>query len=598
MSNKIKLSDFVVDFLAENGIREVFTFMGGALAHIVDSLHGRKDIRTVVVHHEQAGAFAAEGYARENNNLGVAIATSGPGATNLITGIGSAYFDSVPCLYITGQVNTYEYKNESPVRQVGFQETDVVSIVKPITKYAVMVKDAEDILYHLEKAVYIAKSGRPGPVLVDIPLNIQRAVVKPSELKRFTGSAEHRKMQKKLEQKNISESAGKVLKMLQDSERPVILAGGGVRLSCAADELYDFAVKASIPVVTSLMGVDAFPHDSRLYAGMIGAYGNRSANFTVANSDFLLVIGSRLDTRQTGTVPSSFARAAKIVHIDIDGYELSHKRVKSALDIRADAKSFLSILNKNISAAGMNNHKSWLDRIYDYKNKYPSYYAKSKKGLVDPNYFCELLSGYAAKNAVICTDVGQNQIWAAQSFNIKRKQRMMTSGGMGSMGFAVPCAIGAWFSDRKRQQVVIVGDGGFQINIQELQTIKRNRIPLKIFLLNNSCLGMVRQFQEIYFRKRYNATVNGYSNPDFIKVVSAYGIKAVTIKKAAEAEQKIKWALSYNGPVVVEVILNRETLVDPKLMVNRPIEDQSPFLSRKELKSNMLIDIIKEVKKI
>ena len=432
-NKSVKVSDFIINFLSEQGVKHIFLFVGGSVAHIVDSLHSRKDIKTIIVHHEQAGAFSAEGYSRVGKNIGVAVATSGPGATNMITGIGSAFFDSVPCLYITGQVNTYEYKNQRPIRQAGFQETDIVSIVKPVTKYAVMVTAANDIKYHLQKAVYLAKSGRPGPVLLDIPLDIQRMYINPSRVRNFIPKRER---QGRL-------ALGKIIKILKSSQRPVVLAGGGVRISGAETELNKFIKKTGIPVVTSLMGLDAYPHTDAAYAGMIGAYGNRFANFTAANSDCLLVIGSRLDTRQTGTVPENFARAAKIIHIDIDPNELKYKKIKAHMNVKADASYFLKELNKKIDGVKLPDFFVWSERVGAYKSKYPSYSVKEKNGYIDPNYFLELLSSKTKEGDIISTDVGQNQIWAAQSFVLKKNQRMLTSGGMGSMGFSLPAGIGA-----------------------------------------------------------------------------------------------------------------------------------------------------------
>jgi acetolactate synthase-1/2/3 large subunit len=290
----------------------------------------------------------------------------------------------------------------------------------------------------------------------------------------------------------------------------VVLAGGGVRISGAETELDKFIEKTRIPVVTSLMGLDAYPHTEKAYSGMLGAYGNRFANFTVANSDCLLVIGSRLDTRQTGTVPENFARAAKIIHVDIDPHELKYKKIKAQINIKADASFFLRELNKRVSDIKLNDFTDWIRKVETYKKKYPSYSVKERNGHIDPNYFLELLSNNTKEGDIICTDVGQNQIWAAQSFRLKKNQRLLTSGGMGSMGFSLPAAIGASFACGKNNNVIVItGDGGFQINIQELQTVVRNRIPLKIFLLNNNCLGMVRQFQQIYFKEQYTATVTG-----------------------------------------------------------------------------------------
>ena len=313
----MKLSDYVIDFLVSERVTHIFEVAGGALAHLLDSLYERKDISTVSLHHEMAAAMAAEGYSRVSGNLGVAMATSGPGATNLVTGIGSCFFDSVPCLFITGQVNTFEFKFDLPVRQIGFQETDIANIIKPIVKDALLLTDADNIKYSLTKLVHTSKSGRPGPVLLDIPLDIQRAEIKVSSLKSFSKEAD-----KELLEFDDSK-AKKVMKLINSSSRPVVLVGGGVRISKATKELFELISKTKFPVVTSLMGLDAFPHDDESFVGMIGVYGNRYANLAIANSDLVIALGTRLDTRQTGTKPKTFAREAKIIHVDIDKHELS-----------------------------------------------------------------------------------------------------------------------------------------------------------------------------------------------------------------------------------------------------------------------------------
>src|SRR3990170_2147926 len=319
----MKLSDYVIDFLVKQDVHHIFEFIGGAITHLIDSTYGRDDIHCVSVHHEQAGAFAAEAYARMNGKLGVAMATSGPGALNLITGIGSCYFDSVPCLFITGQVNTYEYKFDRPVRQIGFQETDIVSVVKPLTKYAELIVDPEKIRFHLEKAVYLAQQGRPGPVLLDIPMNIQRSQIEPEKLVSFLDSDEYRSLHKSTvcDDKKIQS----VIEHITKAQRPVILAGGGVRTAGATEAFSRLVEITGIPVVTSLMGLDVMPHDHPAFFGMIGAYGNRYSNLALANSDLLLILGSRLDSRQTGTRQDTFARAAKKIHVDIDPHELNAK---------------------------------------------------------------------------------------------------------------------------------------------------------------------------------------------------------------------------------------------------------------------------------
>ncbi len=586
----MKLSDYVIDFLVSEGVAHIFEVVGGALAPLLDSVYERKDISTVSVHHEMAAAIAAEGYSRVNGDVGIAMATSGPGATNLITGIGSCFFDSIPCLFITGQVNTYEFKFDRPVRQVGFQETDIVNIVKPIVKDAVLVTDPDKITYYLEKSVYIARSGRPGPVLLDIPLNIQRAEINPGSLESFYKSS-------------ITESANgfddtmvkQIVQLIKSSSRPVVLVGGGVRLSQAQDELLKFIHKTGIPVVTSLMGVDTFPHNDQLFIGMIGSYGNRYANLTIANSDLVLALGTRLDTRQTGTKPETFARVAKIVHVDIDPYELNNK-VKADFSINSDLKKFLAMLNNYIGEYDSNKIEPWRQIINRYKERYPSYKIPVND-IIEPNFFMHKLSEFLPEGAIICVDVGQIQMWAAQSLEVKKSQRFLTQGGMGSMGSALPMAIGASFANPGETIVVITGDGGFQLNIQELQTIYYYKLPIKIILLNNCCYGMVRQFQEQYFNCRFQSTVIGYSCPNFQDVVSAYKIPARKIIHNTEIAKALQKLFSDAQPMFLEVSINPNFKALPKLSVNRPIEDQDPLLPRDELKSNMLIDILSEAEK-
>lgn len=601
----MKLSDYIIDFLVKEGVSHVFELIGGAITHLLDSVYRRDDIQCISVHHEQTAAFAAEAYARINGNLGVAMATSGPGALNLVTGIGSCYFDSVPCLFITGQVNTYEYKFGRAVRQLGFQETDIVSVVKPLTKYAELVTDAEKIRYHLEKAVYLARSGRPGPVLLDIPMNIQRAQVEPDKLKGFGDSEEFKKIHSQEKGRTIYRKGDtpanrgdapidEIIAFIKEARRPVILAGGGVRIAGATEELYSLVEKTGIPVVTSLMGLDAIPHDHPAYFGMIGSYGNRYANLILANSDFLLILGSRLDTRQTGTRPDTFARAAKKVHVDIDPVELNEK-VQVDIAISCDVKEFLSKINNKFEGYVKPDLSLWYSIIKGYREKYPIFSQPDEGQGVDPNCFMDFLSLHCANGDIICVDVGQNQMWAAQSFRLKKKQRILISGGMGAMGFALPAALGAVKAAPGHKAIVIAGDGGIQINIQELDTIVSHNLPVKIFVMNNSCLGMVRQFQDMYFDGRQQSTVKGYSSPDFGKVAAAYGIPSYNITSWLNAPDIIETALKTEGPAFVDVKLEKTTCVDPKLVVNRPIEDMSPHLDRTELQEIMLIDLVDEM---
>lgn len=584
----MKASDYIIQFLAKNGVHHVFQVIGGAITHLIDSTIDCENVLCVTMHHEQGAAFAAEGYARSNGKLGVAMATSGPGATNLITGIGSCFFDSVPALFITGQVNTYEYKFDKPVRQVGFQETDIVSIIKPITKGAKLVTNAADLPEALKWAVELAQSGRPGPVLLDIPMDIQRTDIPDTNV---PASVSKKYSTPKIESNLIKEIAAK----LAVAKRPVVLIGGGIRQGDAVEELFNFIDATQIPVAASLLGLDAFPHTHRAYSGMIGAYGNRYGNLTVANADFLIVLGSRLDTRQTGTRPDTFARgAAVVVHVDIDEHELN-RVIKTDYAIHGCAKDFLIRLLEEVKHQPSQRFDDWHNHIAEFKKQFCSF-PIDNSSQIDANEFMYQLSQHASDDAIIVLDVGQHQMWAAQSFMIKAKQRMFISGGMGSMGFALPAAIGAAFAEPHREIIVITGDGGLQMNIQEFQTIVRNRLPIKTILMNNKSLGMVRQFQQIYFRGRLEGTVDGYDCPDFIKLSHAYEIPAESISEKHEAERALSHCLAQkNTPFLLEVLLPQLSRVEPKLVVNHPIEDQDPKISRELLEKLMLIPLAENV---
>lgn len=576
----IKISDYIIEFLLSKNINKTFGYIGGAIAHIYHSIDKYKEMEIINCIHEQGAGFAAEGYARITGKSGVAFATSGPGATNLITPIGSCYFDSVPTMFITGQVNTYEYKYDKPVRQIGFQETDIVSIIKPIVKYAVMVDKVEDIRYELEKAYYLSQEGRKGPVLVDIPMNIQRTEVDISSLKSFFNSNEYFELENnKKEKNNIAE----VINLLKESKRPIVLIGGGVRLSNANVELLNYVEKYSIPVVYSLMGKDAISEDYKYNLGLIGSYGNRYGNLALANSDLIIVLGSRLDTRQTGTSLDTFAREAKIIQVDIDRNELGSK-IKVDVEINSNVKDFINELSQyeiNIDTT------EWLKKLKEYKNKFSSTVGIDNN-LKIPNYVVSIISKYL-QDEDICVDVGQHQMWTAQSLNIKATQRVLFSGGMGAMGFALPASIGACIGSNKRT-VIIAGDGGIQMNIQELEIINRRKLSIKIFVLNNKNLGMVRQFQELYFDKKYLGTIDDYSVPNLVEITKAYGLKARKIDDISKLEIELKDIFSSNEPELINIELPvKMTTVEPKLIVNKPIEDMHPFISKDELSSLMII---------
>ncbi len=578
----MKVSDYIIEFLLDKKIDKSFGYIGGAIAHLYHSIDKYNEMELINCIHEQGAGFAAEGYARVTGKSGVAFATSGPGATNLITPIGSCYFDSVPMLFITGQVNTYEYKYDKPVRQIGFQETDIVSIVRPITKYAVMIDKIKNIRYEMEKAYFLSQNGRKGPVLVDIPMDIQRGDIDVESSKSFFDSHEYQELQFE----NDHGTFMKVVHLLNSSSRPIILIGAGVRLSGAQNELLEFLKKYNIPCVYSLMGKDCVDDSYKHNFGLIGAYGNRYGNLALANSDLILVLGSRLDSRQTGTSLDTFAREAKIIQVDIDKNELGSK-IEVDVKLNQDIKYFLQKLkheklNIDISL--------WLNKLQTYKDKFSSLLSIDRSVKI-PNKIVSQISAYL-EDEVVSVDVGQHQMWTAQSLNVKKNQRVLFSGGMGAMGFALPSAMGACIATNHRT-VVIAGDGGIQMNIQELEIIKRRNLPIKIFVLNNKNLGMVRQFQELYFDKKYLGTLDDYSVPNLVEVANAYGIKARSINDLKTIDDELRDIFASDEPELINIILEETmTTVEPKLIVNKPIEDMYPFLDKEELKSLMIIDSI------
>jgi len=582
----MKLSDYVIKFISKQKVSHVFEVCGGAITHLLDSIYEKKNITAVSMHHEQAAAFAAEGYSKASGNIGVAMATSGPGATNLITGIGSAFFDSTATLFITGQVNTYEFKFNKPVRQIGFQETDIVNIVKPIVKEAHLVTNPGKIRDYMEKSFFVARSGRPGPVLLDIPMDVQRSNVSVNKTSFIIKN-------KIIKSEIDSRTVLKIVDLISSAWRPVIIAGGGVGVANARNELLTLLKKTSIPIVSSLMGLDSCPHDLANFCGMLGVYGNRYANLTVANADLILALGTRLDSRQTGTTPSTFARGAKIVHIDIDPREINNK-VKADIGVVSDVRDFLLLLNKKLSGYNKTRIKFWRDKISKYKEKYPSWNKPRGKD-IEPNFLMHLLSKVLPTDAIVCLDVGQHQMWAGQSLELRKGQFLITQGGMASMGSSLPMAIGASFAKSKRTVVVITGDGGFQLNMQELQTVRHHNLAIKIILLNNKGYGMIRQFQKQYFNSRFQSTVKGYSQPDFQKVVSAYGIHSARIAEVSGLEKSLIGIFKNKKPEFLEVMLKENNLVLPKLAVGRPIEEQDPLLSENELRNNMLIEVLPRV---
>lgn len=566
-------AEIIAKFLQDNKISHVFDIAGGMIAYIEDAINRHKGIDCVPCRHEQGCGFAAEGYARVSQNFGVAMATSGPGATNLITAIGSCYFDSVPGMFITGQVHEDDIRKDKRIRQLGFQETDIVSIVKPITKYAVQVISTHDVLYELQKGLFIAQSGRKGPVLIDIPINIQRTEIDLKKVKNFYGSPEHKKMLKLQPRAIPNNVKQKIAKLIKQSRRPIVLVGGGVRLSQTLPELKAFVEKNNLPVVCSLMGLDSFPGRHRLFAGFIGSYGTRHANMVFANADLIISLGSRLDVRQTGS-KKFFAKHATIVHVDIDPYSIG-ANIKVQLPVVTDLKEFFQAFQSLATPPKEN----WLEFIKQVKAKFgPGSQARGRH--IDPNQAITDICSAADKHAIVSVDVGNHQMWTAQSWLNQPGQRLLFSGGMGSMGFGLPAAIGAYFAKPDRQNILVCGDGGFQMNIQELETVRHNSLPLKMFIMNNNSLGMVKIFQEQYLKNIYQSTVIGYSHPDFKKIAAAFDLPYIKIEHPKKLRGQIEEVFKHKGAVLVEILLDIHTPMHPKIMYGHALDDQYPFLPK------------------
>ena len=564
----MKVSQYIARFFKNKGIHSVFELQGGMITRIIDALYQEGGIEIVSMHHEQAAAMAADAYGRINNKPGVALATSGPGATNLLTGIGNCFFDSVPAIFITGQVNTNEQKGEKNTRQIGFQETDIVAMAKPITKKAYAIKSQSEIPSVFEEAYQIAISGRPGPVLIDIPMNIQNQEIENP----FTKET--------LLRENLTscdEFIKNYINALEQSKRPLLLIGRGIRAAQATELFKKFITKFQIPVVTSLLGIDVLPYNHNLRVGFIGTYGNRWANYALGSSDVLLVLGSRIDLRQTGADIEAFKQGKQIFHIDIDAAELNN-RITDAITLNTNLTTFFDQIQK--IDYSYSSPTEWNTEIKEKKEAYNDTLELKNVKDINPNIFMHQLSKASHKAKAFTTDVGNNQMWSAQSLELNETQLFLSSGGMGAMGYALPAAIGASISLKKEPVVCIAGDGGFQINIQELETIKRNNLPIKIVILNNHCLGMIRQFQDSYFNSCYQSTVWGYSAPDFTTIARAYGIDSFSIEKEEDINIGLNrmWE-NINTPFLLNVNINIHTNVYPKMLFGSPLTKMEPPLS-------------------
>jgi len=568
------VSDFIADFLYKQGVTYVYEVIGGMITRLVDSVHRQGKIKLISVHHEQAAAFAADAMGRLTGIPGIAMATSGPGATNLLTGIGSCYFDSVPAVFITGQVNRREQKGNRQVRQLGFQEMNIIEMAKPITKAVWQINDHGQVPYVMQQAFFLATSGRPGPVLVDIPMDVQGAEINAAIPIPLTAEI--------ILPTPPSKLFGDILSDLSVAQRPMILVGGGIRSANAVHLLRQFVDIVQIPVVNSLLAVDVLPYQHPLRIGLLGTYGNRWANLAMGRTDLLLVLGSRLDIRQTGSDVVSFKADRVVYHVDIEEGEINN-RLKGCKPIISDLHSFLTTLVGLVSKSHWTERRDWISEIQYLRKKWPDTHEIQDVSGINPNVLMHELSRYSKLASVYTVDVGNHQMWAAQSLELEPYQKFLTSGGMGAMGFALPAAVGASVATGK-PVVMIAGDGGMQLNIQELETIAHHKLPIKMVILNNKSLGMVRQFQQSYFNERYPSTYWGYSAPDFADVANAYRIESQTVTDYQSLPLALEkmWE-NPQAPFLLQVFVDVSTNAYPKIAFGHPMTEMEPFAKPLEM---------------
>jgi acetolactate synthase-1/2/3 large subunit len=556
---KITGAKIFIESLLKEGVDTIFGFPGGAVLPIYDALYDAP-IRHILVRHEQGATHAADGYARATGKPGVCVVTSGPGATNTVTGIATAYMDSIPIIVFTGQVPTPLIGNDA------FQEADIVGITRPCTKHSYLVKDVRNLARTIKEAFYIATTGNQGPVLIDLPKDILNAETKFE----YPHSVNMRSYKPTVEGhiRQIKRMADEIVR----SKRPLIYAGGGVILSNASEELVVLSKTTQTPVTTTLMGLGCFPSDSKLSLGMCGMHGTFRSNMAITETDLLIAIGARFDDRVTGKL-DEFSVNSRKIHIDIDPTSIG-KNVRVDLPVVGDIKNVLKKLNshlKHIKKDWKKDSKSWLRKIEKWKRTYPLVY-KQGKSAIKPQYVIEQIAEITKGDAIYVTDVGQHQMWSAQYLKFKKPRTFLTSGGLGTMGYGYPAGIGAQAAFPKKTVFVISGDGSFQMNLQELITAVQHRLPVKVAIINNSFLGMVRQWQQLFYDKRYSHVCMANA-PDFVKLAESYGALGLRAKKPDEVKKTIEKALAYKGPVVIDFVVTKEENVYPMVPAGKAIHE-------------------------
>ena len=601
--SKIRAADYIAQFLSSQGVKDIFLVTGGGAMHLNDAFGRNKDLRYLACHHEQACSMAAESYARMSGRIAAVNVTTGPGGTNALTGVYGAYVDSVPMFVVSGQVKweTLVNSTDLPLRQLGDQEVNIVDIVKPVTKYSVIIRELEDLRYHLEKAFYLATHGRPGPVWLDVPMNIQGASIDPSTLRGFDPSKEGMN-ESEASSSDIVSKFQIYLDKLSKAVRPVVMCGGGVRISGAYAEFIHFVEKLGVPVVTNWNAHDVLWNDHPLYCGRPGTIGDRAGNFVVQNSDLLLILGSRLNIRQVSYNWESFARHAYKVMVDVDMAEMQKPTLKIDLPIHTDLKRFFQVCSPLLQKASKRDFSKWVewgkDRVTKYDPVLPEYWNSEK---VNPYCFARELFNQLPENELVVTGDGTACVVTFQAARIKKGQRLYTNSGCASMGYDLPAAVGAYRAMNPKRLICIAGDGSIQMNLQELQTIVNSKMNIKLFVLNNCGYHSIRQTQQNYFPDNIvGCGVESHlSFPEITKLGQVYGFGVRQVRNHSELASQITATLNTDGPQLCEIILDLNQQFSPKLtsrklddgrMISSPLEDMFPFLSREELKSNMLVD--------
>jgi acetolactate synthase I/II/III large subunit len=594
-----RVADYIADFCVKIGVPDIFLVSGGGMMHILDGLACNQNINVICAHHEGAAAVMAEGYSRVTNNIGAVFVTTGPGGTNAITGVVDAWVDSIPLLVISGQAKRSQnvYNSGIPdLRSLGGQEVNILPIVESFTKYSAMVNEPEMIRYHLEKAVHYAKSGRPGPSWLDIPLDVQASMVDPENLETFKPEIVHHN------EKLFMAQIETTIEFLQTAERPVIIAGNGVRLAHAETVFLDLIATLKIPVVVSKLGQDLIAYNNPYFIGFGGTKGSRPGNFAMQNADLILAIGSRLAIPFTGYEYNLFGREAKKIAVDIDTAELMKNTIKLDIAIQADAKIFIETLLERTKKTSVKERLAWVQKCQQWKARYPAIthdISSKEKPICTYNLF-DKISDFLKDKAIIIADAGTVYCIVSQVHRVKTGQRVITPAALGTMGLSLPLGIGAYYASRDSTIVSVTGDGSLQMNIQELQTIAHNKIPLKLFVVNNNGYVSIRNTQNSYFNGRYCGSdpSSGVSCPDLKKIAYAYGLHYESLYDMKQLNKKLKSILEYDGPAICEVFTCPDQQITPSVssrvlpdgtMVSMPLEDMWPFLPRDEFRKEMII---------